>query len=377
MGLVGLILFGLALEAFGSDCNFSFTKLPTTLSKTCLYEDLESKILRPELQPFAPQFPLWTDGAEKHRWVYLPPGSRIDTSQRDHWNFPVGTIFWKEFSLDGKRLETRVIKKIKDTREPHGEQAPINWIFGAYVWNETETEAHLAEWEVLGARGTNHTVPSPEKCYSCHGLDGAKQVSSNEFVAYRDFRPLGFAAFQLAQDLPEIYEPCRGFLHPSYLTQATPPSLTLKTLIEADRMSHLHDWPSNSAKVPGSSLERATFGYLAANCAHCHSSSIPDSHSELASGFFGAASFVMMDLNIVTSETAPQKQPAFRSLVNQKTTYYARGSGGVYRVKAGDYKSSAIWRRFISSSYDHMPQAGSRVVDPYGRCLMEHWISSL
>ena len=55
----------------------------------------------PEVSPgvyrFTPAFELWSDGATKRRWIYLPPGSRIDTRDPDAWRFPTGTKLWKEF----------------------------------------------------------------------------------------------------------------------------------------------------------------------------------------------------------------------------------------------------------------------------------------
>ena len=51
---------------------------------------------------YAPKFQLWSDSATKKRWIYLPPGSQIDTSDMDFWKFPVGTKVWKEFSAVGR-----------------------------------------------------------------------------------------------------------------------------------------------------------------------------------------------------------------------------------------------------------------------------------
>ena len=40
---------------------------------------------------FLPRWQLWSDEAVKRRWIWLPPGSTIDTTNMDHWKFPVGT----------------------------------------------------------------------------------------------------------------------------------------------------------------------------------------------------------------------------------------------------------------------------------------------
>ena len=65
------------------------------------------------LRPYTPVYPLWADGLVKRRWLDLPAGKKIDTSDMDHWSFPVGTRFWKEFATpSGTVLETRLIEKI-------------------------------------------------------------------------------------------------------------------------------------------------------------------------------------------------------------------------------------------------------------------------
>jgi hypothetical protein len=82
-------------------------KPPQTLQETGLYSDFETLEVDPDHLAFSPQYPLWTDGAGKRRWISLPPGTTIDGSDPDAWRFPVGTRFWKEFSFNGQRVETR------------------------------------------------------------------------------------------------------------------------------------------------------------------------------------------------------------------------------------------------------------------------------
>ncbi|NCN27852.1 hypothetical protein GW915_09780 [bacterium] len=366
--------------SFAENCSFSFDQLPSKLSATCLYENIESKQLNSALEAYSPRYPLWSDGALKERWVYLPPGAQINTKDPNHWEFPVGTVFWKQFSLDGKRLETRVIKKVGDTREPFVAGSSVNWIYGSYAWNADESEAILQQWEVERARGTAHTIPSKASCYSCHGVEGFTLDENQLFKdSYLDFRPLGFKAFQLtdaSQDFPEV---CREKLHSSYLKEISLDSLTLNKLLDANLLTDSHDWKNRASLIPGDSLQRATLAYFSVNCSHCHSSGIPDVHNVLkVPGLFaGEAGFVGMRLAVDVSGTPYEMQPALVTLVNQKTSYYRRASGGVFRVKAGDYEESALWRRFTSSSFDHMPKIGAHKVDPYGQCLIENWIESL
>src|SRR5262245_3812814 len=86
--------------------------LPVDLRCTGLYADWASKTVAPDVQPFAPGTPLWSDGARKQRWIQLPAGATIDTTNPDEWVFPVGTKAWKEFSLGGRKVETRLFQKV-------------------------------------------------------------------------------------------------------------------------------------------------------------------------------------------------------------------------------------------------------------------------
>ena len=67
---------------------------PPTLHATGLYAGGSTTAVAPGIRPFSPQYPLWTDGASKVRWVSLPAGATIDASRADAWQFQVGTRFW-------------------------------------------------------------------------------------------------------------------------------------------------------------------------------------------------------------------------------------------------------------------------------------------
>src|SRR5262249_30960643 len=89
--------------------------LPEHLRDTGLYARGGGEEIAPDVLAFSPQYPLWSDGAEKRRWIRLPPGTRIDARDPDRWVFPVGTRLWKEFSL-GRRLETRMLERARGGR---------------------------------------------------------------------------------------------------------------------------------------------------------------------------------------------------------------------------------------------------------------------
>src|SRR5450432_1007639 len=104
---------------------------PLTLFDTGLCVDRACIQISPDVQTYTPQFALWADTASKRRWYKLPPGTQIDTTDMDHWVFPVGTKFWKEFTRDDGmghdiRVETRLVMRIG----PGDQQA--DWFYVSY-----------------------------------------------------------------------------------------------------------------------------------------------------------------------------------------------------------------------------------------------------
>jgi hypothetical protein len=147
--------------------------LPQTLEETGFSEA--------EAMAFTPQFPLWSDGSEKRRWLALPPGSAINKSKPDAWQFPAGTRAWKEFSRDGRRIETRFIERL----------AEGTWRYATYRWNAEGTRATLAPDHGVPELG----IPSRADCLACH--EGAPVPI------------LGYSAVQLHTKLPRAL----GYLH--------------------------------------------------------------------------------------------------------------------------------------------------------------------
>ena len=62
--------------------------LAARLSETGLYQPGSTTVVRPGVLAFSPQYPLWSDGARKRRWIALPPGASIDATQRRRLGVP-------------------------------------------------------------------------------------------------------------------------------------------------------------------------------------------------------------------------------------------------------------------------------------------------
>jgi hypothetical protein len=220
---------------------------PGRLSETGLFAPGRPGVIDPANRAFAPQYPLWSDGAAKSRWIYLPPGTSIDASDAADWAFPVGTRFWKEFTFNGHKVETRFIWRASADR----------WIFATYVWTEGERDAVLAPAEgvrsaVELAPGRGHDIPGANDCKACHG---SKRPG-----------PLGFNALQLSTDRdPNAIhgEP----LGPGMITLAT---LASDRLLSPARPELVSTPPRIQASSPRT---RAVLGYFASNCGTCHNRS--------------------------------------------------------------------------------------------------------
>lgn len=190
--------------------------LPFLLSETELY--VSGTTIAPDVIDYEVRYPLWTDGLDKRRFVFVPPGEVIDTTDPDEWVFPVGTKLWKEFSLDGVRLETRVFQKV----------GPGAWGYVAYVWRADGSDADAAPGGVVDVLGTFHDVPETSQCFACHR--GVADIV------------LGVSAFQLVRS-------------------------------DFDRLVSIGALPALApfATPPGRALDSDALGALHANCGHCHS----------------------------------------------------------------------------------------------------------
>jgi hypothetical protein len=133
-------------------------QLPDQLECLGLFADIGTKRVAEGVREFQPAQQLWSDGADKTRWIHLPDGTEIDTSDPDEWKFPIGTKLFKEFRWKGHRAETRVFWKVDDHR----------WQRSSYRWNETETAAQRFGGGDVEVAGEDYHIPTAKECDQCH-----------------------------------------------------------------------------------------------------------------------------------------------------------------------------------------------------------------
>ncbi len=321
---------------------------PRLLSQTGLYAGEGARVVDVRNRPFAPQYPLWSDGAGKTRWLQLPPGATIDVTNPDRWNFPVGTRFWKEFAFDGHKVETRFLWKVSER----------DWVFASYAWNDEQNDAVLVpeagQSDVAEiVPGKRHSIPSVTECRSCH--DSARTEI------------LGFSALQLSDDRDP------NALHAETLT---PEMVTLRTLaderlISPKRVEFVSSPPRIEAATP---VARAALGYLSTNCGSCH-----NRESSLASlGLLLKHSVADARSAGPSVDGAAECSPALATTINRKGHWLVPADPEQSRlINPGKPEMSSLIQRIRSRRpSSQMPPIGTVVQDRAAVDLLTEWVAS-
>jgi hypothetical protein len=300
-----------------ASCASDAGDLPDELRCTGLYAGDGHDELACGVASYRPAFELWSDGALKRRFVALPAGTSVDVRDPDAFVFPVGTRFWKEFSVETahglRRAETRLLIKLAD-----------GWRYTSYVWSEDGQHAQRNDQGVRDWLGSGHEVPSHEQCRYCHQ---------------------GRRDFVLGWDGVLMGEGAEG-------RELLPPELA--------RLA-----------IPGDERARRALGYLHVNCGvSCH-------HAPEGAGQPLALRLDSSALRDVAStpavRTGANRAPGFLA------TLFSFGSGQrYYDLRPGDPERSLIVARMRAPSPPlRMPQVGSHELDPQGVEWVSAWIREM
>lgn len=292
---------------------------PANLSDYGFFADAAAQRPAGGVTPYRVQTPLWSDGAEKLRFVYVPEGRQALANGDGLLNLPVGSALIKTFKLDGRLIETRVLLHRAE-----------GWVALPYQWNAAQTDARLV---LAGARldavtpageAISYAIPNKNQCKDCHALGG-------EVV------PLG----PKARNLSAAW--LADFARAGKLDRV--PQVTRRVPLWEDR-----------AKVPVADAAR---GYLDANCAHCHNPQGAASNSGL---------FLSWE---VTDRTMLG--------IGKRPVAAGRGSGGLdFDVVPGRPEASILYHRMASLEGGvSMPELGRASLDRDGLAIVHAWIRGL
>jgi len=294
------------------------------------------------LTPYGLNTPLFSDYAEKFRFLYLPPGAKAAYRADGVLDLPVGATLVKTFAYPAdlrrpdekvRYLETRLLVHKRE-----------GWVALTYVWNAEQTEAVLKragariDVSFVDAHGATRTVdyavPNQNQCKECHQLD-------------KTLTPIGPKARNLNGTFAYSEGPENQLAHWSrlgLLTGAPRP----------DKAPRTARWDDPAEPV----ADRAR-AYLDANCAHCHNPRAVASNS----GLF---------LNL--EETRPAALG-----VGKGPVAAGRGSGGLrVGVDPGRPDQSILVYRMASTEPGvMMPELGRSIVHEEGLALVRAYIAGM
>ncbi|WP_421990511.1 SO2930 family diheme c-type cytochrome [Qipengyuania sp.] len=297
--------------------------LPRSLSEFGFFADPAGQVPQARVTPYRLNTPLYSDGADKLRFVYLPEGAQMGAQGEGLLEFPVGTALIKTFAFgegaDRRLIETRVLL-----------HRASGWLALPYLWNEEQTEARLA---IAGARldlttprgeAISYRVPNKNQCKECHGLDG--QVV-----------PIGPKARNLSGEW-------------------------LAGVVEAGLVDRM---PQDADQFPvwehreSADLTAAARAYLDVNCAHCHRPGAMASNS---------------GLDLRWEQQSPEALG-----VGKRPVAAGRGAGGhLYDIVPGSPDSSILTYRMASPEPGiAMPELGKATVDEEGLDIVRRWIEEM
>ena len=294
------------------------------------------------LTPYALNTPLFSDYAEKQRWLYLPPGVTARYRPTGALDLPVGAVLVKTFAYPADfRRPTDKVRPVETRLLIHRRRG---WVALAYVWNDDQSQAVLKragkrlDVDFIDAAGkaqhVDYKVPNQNQCKECHSVAGRltpiglKARNLNGDYAYQ-----GGAENQLAH-----------WTRLGLLTGAPDPATAPRTAIWTD---------------PHEALDARAQAYLDGNCGHCHNRR-------------GAASNTGLFLDL------EETRPAVRGL-GKRPVAAGRGSGGLYfDIAPGDPDGSIVVHRMASTEPGvMMPELSRSLVHQEGLDLVRAYIASL
>jgi uncharacterized repeat protein (TIGR03806 family) len=300
------------------------------------------------LVPYDVNSPLWSDGAKKERYIFLPAGKKIHVKDcmadpascvglqdggtaedEGHWDLPNGTVLVKTFIVGGKRIETRLLMHMNDG----------SWLGFSYEWNDNETEATLLPDEKDKPVGTQTWhYPGRAQCLQCHTAEAGRSLGPSTPQMNRDYP---YATGSMNQIDAMV---ARGMF------DATPRKLSA--------------YPTPTVTTTGTLTQRAR-SYLQTNCAICHRPGGALSDVDLR--FVTAMADTRLCNQPIQKGTGDPLLPQVRLVPGQPAQ-----SSLSFRMHDTSHQPASV-----SQTIYRMPRIGSLMVDPEGTKIVDDWITAM
>lgn len=300
---------------------------PAALSEYRFFTDLTTRTPAARLFGYTLNTPLFSDYAEKQRYLYVPAGRAASYDDTAVLSLPVGSAIIKTFGYRQgatfRPLETRVLL-----------HRASGWVALPYVWNADLSDAVLRRagtripvtfTDPAGrSRTISYAVPNQNQCKGCHDIAG--QIS-----------PIGPTARNLNRD--------------DQLQRLSAAGMLDRAPADAPRLARWDD--------PAAPIEARAAAYLEVNCAHCHSPRGPASNSGL-----------FLDWR--------QPDPVARG-IGKHPVAAGRGSGGrTVAIDPGRPDNSILLYRMAATDPGvAMPELGRATAHDEALALLTRWIAEM
>ena len=196
------ITFGFITNALSqvNDSVILDTKVPKKLSEFNFFADLNLQEPNEGVLPYDLINPLFSDYADKLRFVYVPENKRLGYSPDKVLDFPDGSVLIKTFAYLNDHPESKIDKQLLETRLLIKKND--SWKNISYIWNEEQDDAYLSiagktintafVMEDGTERNVRYRVPNINQCKECHQLNkkiqpiGPKVRNLNHKFSYSD-----------------------------------------------------------------------------------------------------------------------------------------------------------------------------------------------
>jgi glucose/arabinose dehydrogenase len=269
--------------------------------------------------------PLWSDSAEKTRYINLE-GMRASVTHEGDLDFPIGTVLVKLFHRGGELVEGRLLV--------HHDEG--GWAGYSYEWDPSSNDAVLLEDGKTKPFGdTSWIYPSRDECFSCH-------TSAAGFVLgpeYGQIEPVPPHARKSRVGSAEWHEPQLPWLVASG---------------QADPFARREDEADD---------EHWVRSYLHANCSNCHRP--------------GGASNADIDLRYRVQADGERLSRDAMNICGVLPTGDDLGISGAALLVPGAPERSLLLRRMAERGEAQMPPLASMEVDALAVERIERWIAAL
>jgi uncharacterized repeat protein (TIGR03806 family) len=315
---------------------------PAKLSAYGLFTDPAAKIPAAGVTPYVLNTALFSDYADKRRYVYVPTGKSMTYKAEGSFEFPIGSVLVKTFEYHAKlndaaspvrTLETRLLVRTAS-----------GWSARPYIWNAQGTEAVLTPVggpiavEIHDANdklmSIAYRVPNQNQCKTCHLTGG-------------ELSPIGPKAANLNREYAYesgVENQLARWTKLGILSGAPEPAAAPKNA----------DFSNLSL-----SAEARSRAWLDINCGHCHK---PD----------GSASNTGLFLTATTTDPAQLG-------IGRRPVSAGRGSGELlFDVVPGHPEQSILLHRMNSTEPGvAMPELGRTLVHKEAVEAIRAWIGEM